>query len=139
VPIGVFKILAARSFEFEPRQEVEFVVRQLASFHRAVKKVAELCEALERFLDGKKRQTVAAMVEHGNLPSFAPAPFKELSLQSARDRKREVRFALLQFLGMQELQQETDRLLGNILFRKRGLVLRDAADTAMQHRNKRQD
>jgi hypothetical protein len=43
------------------------------------------------------------------------------------------------FLRSQELQQETERLLGDVFLRKCGLIPHDAADRAMQHRDKREN
>ena len=120
-------------------QEVEFRARQFAAVDAAVEKVAELRELLEWLFDRKERQTVSALIESDNLSAFAPAPFKELPLHGTRNRKCKMRFPLVQLTGTQKLEEETERLLCDVFFRKGRLVFRDKADAAMQHRNKRED
>lgn len=105
-----------------------------------MQEVPQRCVTFHRFIVDQLRGSFSLLSPRRSMNcSFSTSPFKELALHGARNRKRKVRLTFFNLLGAQHLQKDAQGLLGNVGSGELRLLLCDAANSAVQHRNKGQN
>jgi hypothetical protein len=132
--------LAGNSVELDLNQKIELRAVEQTVGDASMQKVPQHSVPFHKFVVHQWYGLELLLGLTGSMTrSFPTSPFEELSLNGTRNGKSKMRLAVLDLPRVQDLQKNTQGLLGDVGARKLHLLLGDPANRSMQHGNKSQN